>query len=252
VYHDFHWLLVSTKLLTARLYSPDIKESESEILERSDILPPTPQPWLYVWYLVCAFHRVMSAIIRYLEVYFWTEISFEKSIYKGYHSTGFKYQLTRGRVFCASTSVLDSRVVLTKTLEYGAVAFLSGARCKEICGTVSLTSCLETWEMNRSWERCNYSRFRSSQLTFMDIQVRAHSSTGNLCITLNNNPAWALLCVCELAHRFSVLKCSCIHFVLAFTLDYLCNDVNNDGKATSTFIAFSSYRKNPVFDRCIF
>jgi len=86
----------------------------------------------------------MSAIIRYLEVYFWTEISFEKSIYKGYHSTGFKYQLTRGRVFCASTSVLDSRVVLTKTLEYGAVAFLSGARCKEICGTVSLTSCLET------------------------------------------------------------------------------------------------------------
>jgi len=86
----------------------------------------------------------------------------------------------------------------------------------------------------------------------MDIQVRAHSSTGNLCITLNNNPAWALLCVCELAHRFSVLKCSCIHFVLAFTLDYLCNDVNNDGKATSTFIAFSSYRKNPVFDRCIF
>jgi len=49
VYHDFHWLLVSTKLLTAKLHSRYVEESESEILERSesDILPPTPQPWLW-------------------------------------------------------------------------------------------------------------------------------------------------------------------------------------------------------------
>ena len=56
VYHDFHWLLVATKLLTAKLYSLYAKESESEILKRlvseiverseleSDILPPTLQP----------------------------------------------------------------------------------------------------------------------------------------------------------------------------------------------------------------
>jgi len=48
VYHDFHWVLVATKLLTAKLHSLNVKESESEILERleSDILPPTPQPWV--------------------------------------------------------------------------------------------------------------------------------------------------------------------------------------------------------------
>jgi len=34
-------LLVATKLLTVKLYSCYAKESE--ILERSDILPPTPQ-----------------------------------------------------------------------------------------------------------------------------------------------------------------------------------------------------------------
>jgi len=42
----FHWLLVAPKLLTSKLHSKlDLKESDSEILERSDILPPTPQPW---------------------------------------------------------------------------------------------------------------------------------------------------------------------------------------------------------------
>ena len=52
VYHDLHWLLVATKLLTSKLHSRYVKELESEILERSelesesDILPPTPQPWL--------------------------------------------------------------------------------------------------------------------------------------------------------------------------------------------------------------
>jgi len=48
VYHDLYWVLVATKLLTAKLHSLNVKESESEILERleSDILPPTPQPWV--------------------------------------------------------------------------------------------------------------------------------------------------------------------------------------------------------------
>ena len=55
VQHDFRWLLVATKLLTAKLHSCYAKESKPEILERlesvseilewSDILPPTPQPW---------------------------------------------------------------------------------------------------------------------------------------------------------------------------------------------------------------
>jgi len=51
VYHDLHWLLVATKLLTAKLHSRYVKESESEILEKSasvsesDILPLTTQPW---------------------------------------------------------------------------------------------------------------------------------------------------------------------------------------------------------------
>jgi len=41
MYHDFQWLLVATKLLTAKLHSRYVKELESEILERSDILSPT-------------------------------------------------------------------------------------------------------------------------------------------------------------------------------------------------------------------
>jgi len=47
VCHDFHWVLVASKLLTVKLHSFYVKQSESEILERSesDILPPTPQPW---------------------------------------------------------------------------------------------------------------------------------------------------------------------------------------------------------------
>ena len=40
VYHDFHCVLVATKLLTAKLHSFYVKGAESEIL------PPTPQPWL--------------------------------------------------------------------------------------------------------------------------------------------------------------------------------------------------------------
>ena len=46
VYLGFHWLLVATKLLTAKLHSCYAMESESDILERSelesDILTPTP------------------------------------------------------------------------------------------------------------------------------------------------------------------------------------------------------------------
>jgi len=48
VHCDFHWSLVATKLWTAKVHSRYVKESEWEVLERleSDILPPTPQPWL--------------------------------------------------------------------------------------------------------------------------------------------------------------------------------------------------------------
>jgi len=46
VYHDFHWLLAATKLLTTKLHSDYIQESE--ILKRTKlkILPLAPQPWL--------------------------------------------------------------------------------------------------------------------------------------------------------------------------------------------------------------
>jgi len=50
LYHDFHVMLDATKFLTAKIHSLYVKESESEILERSelksesDIFPATPQP----------------------------------------------------------------------------------------------------------------------------------------------------------------------------------------------------------------
>jgi len=37
VHHDFQWVLVATKFLTAKLHSLYVKESESEILERSEL-----------------------------------------------------------------------------------------------------------------------------------------------------------------------------------------------------------------------
>jgi len=46
VCHDFHWLLVATKLLTAKLQSCYVKESEILKWSETDILPPIPQPWL--------------------------------------------------------------------------------------------------------------------------------------------------------------------------------------------------------------
>jgi len=49
VYHIFHWLLIATKLLTAKFHWCYVKKwvSKSEILEsESDILPPTAQPWV--------------------------------------------------------------------------------------------------------------------------------------------------------------------------------------------------------------
>jgi len=75
-YHDFHWLPVATKLLTAKLHSCYARGSESgvavgnfgraepvselEILEKSelesDISPPTPQS--------CE-HPLMSVVINY-------------------------------------------------------------------------------------------------------------------------------------------------------------------------------------------
>jgi len=49
VHHYFHWLLVATKLLTAKFHSRYVKDSESEVVERSelesDIWRRTPQPW---------------------------------------------------------------------------------------------------------------------------------------------------------------------------------------------------------------
>jgi len=49
VYHDFHRLLLSAKLLTAILNSRYVKETVSEMWERSelvaDIFLPTSQPW---------------------------------------------------------------------------------------------------------------------------------------------------------------------------------------------------------------
>ena len=47
VCHDFHWLLVATKLLTAKLHARYVKELdilESSELE-SDVVLPTAQPW---------------------------------------------------------------------------------------------------------------------------------------------------------------------------------------------------------------
>jgi len=48
VYHNFRWVLVAT-FLTAKLHSLFVEElelvSESEILNRSGMLPPTLQPW---------------------------------------------------------------------------------------------------------------------------------------------------------------------------------------------------------------
>ena len=46
VYHDFHWLLVAKKLLTAKLHSRHVKVGNLERSE-SDILPPTTQPWCH-------------------------------------------------------------------------------------------------------------------------------------------------------------------------------------------------------------
>jgi len=50
VYHDLQWVFAGTKFLAAKLRSLFIKESESEILEiselESDILTPTAQPWM--------------------------------------------------------------------------------------------------------------------------------------------------------------------------------------------------------------
>jgi len=46
LYHDFHWLLVATEVLTDKLHSLYVKESKSTILERSEsnILLPTLHP----------------------------------------------------------------------------------------------------------------------------------------------------------------------------------------------------------------
>ena len=55
VYHDFHWLLLATKLFTAKLHSLYVKGSEflerSKLESESDILPPTPQPWFASWWI---------------------------------------------------------------------------------------------------------------------------------------------------------------------------------------------------------
>ena len=57
VYHDFHWLLFGTKLLTAKFYSRYVKESEL------DVLPPSPQPWLHPWLFKKRGQRVAEVIL---------------------------------------------------------------------------------------------------------------------------------------------------------------------------------------------
>ena len=56
LYHDFHWVLVAVKFLGAKLHSLYIKESESEILERSvlesDISPRLRNPGGHTWMMV--------------------------------------------------------------------------------------------------------------------------------------------------------------------------------------------------------
>jgi len=61
VHHDCHWLRIATNLLTAQLHSLYVMGSESEILEKSEliseseILHPTLQPgWLPCLIKVCA------------------------------------------------------------------------------------------------------------------------------------------------------------------------------------------------------
>jgi len=46
-HHDFHWLLVATKIFSAKLHAYYAKQLEAGILKRSesDISPPNPQPW---------------------------------------------------------------------------------------------------------------------------------------------------------------------------------------------------------------
>jgi len=70
VYHDFHGLLVATKLLTAKRQSCYDKVSESDILERSGILPPTPQPWQNISfaYLLSPFFSFILIDFRWIQV----------------------------------------------------------------------------------------------------------------------------------------------------------------------------------------
>jgi len=57
-------VLVATKLLTAKFHSLNIKESESEILEKSNILPLTPDPVssLFKAYWFAAFHCLFFCV----------------------------------------------------------------------------------------------------------------------------------------------------------------------------------------------
>ena len=78
----FSWLATTfQKFLVAKLHS--IKELESEILARSelesDILPPTPQPWMLLlqplrWYCVdCVIHHERDVREEQHHTYMWRE-----------------------------------------------------------------------------------------------------------------------------------------------------------------------------------
>jgi len=70
MYHDFHWVLV--------------QGAESEILERleSDILPPTPQPWMPTW-LMASIGLVMVMQSNFCNRDFLTDHKFSMGLRSG-------------------------------------------------------------------------------------------------------------------------------------------------------------------------
>ena len=78
-------MLVATKFLAAKLHSLYAKESESEILERSElksnILPPTPQPWMP--YLMASISLVMVVRSNFCNRDFLTNHRFSMALRSG-------------------------------------------------------------------------------------------------------------------------------------------------------------------------
>jgi len=85
VHHDFHWLLIVTKLLTTNFHYIYVKDSESEIFERpefeTDILPPTPQLCAGEWNYQSP--TVVTAVLPANPYY-----ASERTLHKGKQSEG--------------------------------------------------------------------------------------------------------------------------------------------------------------------